>query len=225
VSVSGRAELEARSSSFLATARLSARVLQGSWYPLRRSANGFDLTVSVVTATGLQEFGNMRRCMVETLIGVPKAQCMTDYSMTNSFATATGTEMSVGSACSYDAELYTKGMVSWEHNFDRDLSGREVHETAVQERASASIRRRCLPDPSEFCIDASLCETEGDGGGDAWLGDAATVEGEVEWTFSTTETGATNEVIVCEVTDWYQLIGTQWIYIETTVEACWLERR
>jgi hypothetical protein len=226
VSVVGRAELAARSSSFVLTAHLDAAVLQGSWYPLQRAANGYELRLSVVTATGPQEVGTTRRCIVQTLISVPMQQCFQNYSMSdiNGFSTETGTDVSVGPACAYTADLYTKGMVSWQHNFHTDVSLREMRERAVEDRASSAITRRCLPDPSEFCIDASLCTADTNDGGDAWIGEAS-VEGEVEWTFSSIDGGSTTEVVVCDVTDWYELISGQWIYVDTTIESCWVEQR
>jgi hypothetical protein len=140
------------------------------------------------------------------------------------FSTKSGTDVSVGPACAYMADLYTKGMVSWQHNFHTDPAKRDMRERVVEDRTSSAITRRCLPDPSELCIDASLCTEDTSDGGDAWIGNAS-VEGEVEWTFSSIEGGATRDVVVCDVTDWYELISGQWIYVDTTIESCWVEQR
>jgi hypothetical protein len=226
VQVAGSGNLDAGGSRFTLTANLSATVVQGSWYPLQRAANGYQFILSLSTSDGLRRLGTRESCMVTTLWNVPPQQCFHLLSMLNinAFHHSTGTEVDVGTACAYHGELNTKGTVSWQHNFNTDVSAREPRETQVFDTKHALITRKCFPDPSEFCIDQSLCESD-DGGGDSWIGQSASVEGEVEWVSPFPSSGSTSEVVVCDVTDWYQLVGTQWVYLDTTVEACWVEPR
>ena len=226
VIVSGSGVLEAGASRFKLAANLSASVVQGSWYPLQRAANGYQLIVSLPTSDGLRRLGTRESCMVTTLWDVPAQQCFHLLAMLNinGFTFSTGTEVDVGTACAYLGELNTKGTVSWQHDFNTDVKAREPRETQVFDSKQAMITRKCFPDPAEFCIDRSLCESE-DGDGDSWIGQSASVEGQVEWVSPFTSTGSSSDVVVCDVIDWYQVVGTQWVYLDTTVESCWVEPR
>jgi len=183
------------------------------------------MDLRVLGASG-PPIGHRDSCVFDNLWDVPLAQCMVDLSHSDvyGFVMDAGTVVSVGNECGYRGELHGLGTVAYYHNFDRELSKRERRQAIATDTKYGELRRKCLPAPEQLCEDPSYCSPTDESGANTGSGGwDATVDGRVELEYPSTEMGGIENVLVCDVTDWYVWNGYDWAYSGTSFNGCWWE--
>ena len=215
-------------SSFSLTATHFATVVQGSWYPLYRTANGLNFQLYAMSSNGSKLVGSDELCVFPSVWG-PRQQCMRDlfglaiYGISNTF----GTEIFVGSECGYRIANNAMGTTAFYHNFDRDEAKRDHREVTVTDTKDGQLIRKCFPRPEDICEDPSYCSGENgdsENSGDGAARDAS-VSGIVEFEPPLVESGGIQNVLVCDVTDWYAWTGYEWDFTDTRFNSCHWEWR